>query len=156
MEVRGVWRGGFETRLEDGRGHGVIVDLPTDEGGRNLGTSPLELAVISLAGCIGTIFGLIAEKRKLSFDGLTVSLKAERPESAPTIEKVHGTVEVQTSAPREAVETVLRLTLKTCPVGILFERAHVPLEVSATIVPPSPSKEGSSPEYEIPEPEWAL
>jgi len=113
MDATAVWRGGFETHLEDGRGHGVTVDLPTDEGGRNLGTSALELAVESLAGCITTIFAIIARKRGLSFDRLTASLTADQSEGAPTVQRVHGTLEVSTGEPRESVETVLRLTLKT-------------------------------------------
>jgi putative redox protein len=136
MEARAVWKGGFEIQLDDGRGHAVTVDLPPHEGGTNAGTSSLELGVLSLAGCISTIFGLVAQRRKLSFTGLTVSLVADRPPRAPTIEKVHGTLEVRTSASPEEVETVLRLTLKTCPIGVLFDRAHVPVEVTATVVPP--------------------
>jgi putative redox protein len=135
MDVRGAWKGGFETRLEDGRGHAVTVDLPVDEGGQNEGTSALELGVLSLAGCITTIFGLVAKKRKLVFTGLTISLTAERPRGAPTIERVHGALEVQTDASKEDIETILRLTLKTCPMGVIFERAHIPVDVTIAISP---------------------
>lgn len=155
MEAKGTWKGGYETRLEDDRGHVVTVDLPVDEGGRNAGTSALELSVLSLAGCIGTIFTLVAEKRRLTFSGLHISLTAERPPGAPTIECVHGVAEVETLAPKEDVETALRLTLKTCPVGVLFERAHVPVDLVAKVVPP-PSLKTTELPYEIPEPEWAL
>jgi putative redox protein len=133
-----VWKGGFETLLEDDRGHTVTVDLPADEGGRNAGTSALELGVLSLAGCISTIFALVARKRRLSFTGLTVSLTADRPAGAPTIQRVHGRLEVETKASKEEVETVLRLTLKTCPVGVLFEQAHIPVDVIVATVPPPP------------------
>jgi putative redox protein len=140
MDVRGVWQGNFETRLEDGRGHAVTVDLPVDEGGQNAGTSALELGVLSLAGCITTIFGLVAKKRKLAFNGLTISLTADRPRGAPTIERVHGTLEVRTDVPKEDVETVLRLTLKTCPMGVIFERAKIPVDVAIVLSPPLPLK----------------
>jgi putative redox protein len=135
MEAHGRWNGGFRTDLDDGRGHEVLVDLPDDEGGANAGTSALELAVLSLAGCITTIFALVAQKRRLSFDGLRVDLQAERPTGAPTIQRVHGTVEVRTEAPKEEVETALRLTLRTCPMGVLFQRAHIPVDVAITVVP---------------------
>jgi len=136
MEARGIWRGGFETRVGDGRGHLVTVDLPVDEGGKDSGTSGLELMVLSLVGCVSTIFTLIAHKRKLTFDGIEIALTAVRQDGAPTIERIHGTVEVTTSASREDVDTVLRLTLKTCPVGVLLERAHIPVELVLTIVHP--------------------
>lgn len=150
-----MWRGGFETHLEDGRGHGVTVDLPTEEGGRNLGTSALELAVEALAGCISTVFALVGRKRGLSFDRLSVALIAERPEGAPTIRRVHGTLDVTTNEPREEVQTALRLTLRTCPVGVLFEKAHVPVQVRLVLHPAPASVPGQLP-YEVPDPEWTL
>jgi putative redox protein len=136
MEARGVWNAGFETRLDDGRGHVVTVDLPVDEDGTNAGTSALELAVLSLAGCVTTIFSLIAKRRRLTFDGLRVALTADRPPGAPTIVKVRGTVEVNSEAARDDVETVLRLTLRTCPVGVLFEKAGIPVVVDCIVSPP--------------------
>ena len=128
--------GGYETELDDGRGHTVTVDEPLEDGGTNKGTSAHELLLLSLTGCITTIFHIIAEKRKLAFEGFTVSLKAERSRGTPSIQRVHGTVEVRTNAPPEEVETILRLTVKSCPVGSLFDRAHVPVEVTAKVVPP--------------------
>jgi len=138
MEAKGVWKGGFVTELEDGRGHSVIVDLPEDEGGTDAGTSALELAVLSLTGCITTIFALVAAKRRVPFDGLTVTLSATRPPGAPTVRGVRGTVEVRSAAPPEEVGTVVRLTLKTCPVGVLFEQAHIPVSITVRVLPPSP------------------
>jgi putative redox protein len=135
MQARGVWKGGYETQLEDGRGHTVTVDAPVEDGGTDRGTSAHELLLLSLTGCISTIFHIIAEKRKLAFEGLTVSLQAEKARGAPTIQRVHGTVEVRTDASPDEVATVLRLTVKTCPVGSLFDRAHVPIDVVARVVP---------------------
>ena len=134
MQARGVWRGGYETQLGDGRGHTVTVDQPVEDGGADRGTSAHELLLLALTGCISTIFHIIAEKRKLAFEGLTVDLKAEKARGAPTIQRVYGTVEIRTNAPPDDVATALRLTVKTCPVGSLFERAHVPVEVEAKVV----------------------
>jgi len=136
MQSRGVWEGGFVTRLEDGRGHSVTIDEPVEDGGTNKGPAAFELLLLSLTGCISTIFHIIADKRKLPFEGFTVFLRGERPKGAPTIQRVHGTVEVRTRASQEDVDTVLRLTLKTCPVGVLFDRAQVPVEVTSRVVPP--------------------
>jgi len=136
MHARAVWKGGYETELRDERGHTVTIDEPVEDGGTNKGTSAHELLLLSLTGCITTIFHIIAEKRKLSFDGFAVSLTAERGRGTSAIQRVHGTVEVRTTAPLEEVETILRLTVKTCPVGSLFDRARVPVEVTAKVVPP--------------------
>ena len=137
MQAIAQWTHGYESVLTDERTHRVVVDLPIDEGGRSAGPSALELAVLSLAGCISTTFALIARRRRLSFQGLTVALEAERPDGSPTITRVRGTVRVRTRAEEEEVTTTLRLAVHTCPVGILFERAQVPVEVTAIVQHPS-------------------
>jgi putative redox protein len=134
MQAIGTWKNGYETLLEDDHAHSVIVDLPVDEGGRSVGPSALELSVLALAGCITTTFALVARKRHLVFQGMTVALEAERPPGAPTITRVRGTLRLRTRADRGEVETVLRLTLKTCPVGVIFERAAIPVEVTPILM----------------------
>lgn len=135
MKAVGTWEGGYRTTLEDGRGHAVTVDLPLDEGGGDLGTSALELSVQSLAGCITTIFALVAKKRRLKFEELSVELEAHRPDGSPTITAVEGVCRVVTSGPAEDVETVLNITLRTCPVGLLYEHALIPVSVRPVVVP---------------------
>jgi putative redox protein len=145
MKAVGTWKGGFQTQLEDARGHAVTVDLPPDEDGGNLGTSALELSVLSLAGCITTIFALVAKRRRLKFEDMKVELDAERPEGSPTITSVDGVLRVVTTADREAVETALRITLRTCPVGVLYEHAHIPVRVRPIVAAPDPSVGGRAP-----------
>lgn len=139
MQAVGTWKGGFETVLEDDRAHKVTVDLPIDEGGRSAGPTALDLSLLSLAGCISTIFTLVAHKRHLTFQGLTIALEAERPARAPTITRVHGTLRLRTKADPAEVEAALQLTVQTCPVGVIFERAGIPVEVVPMIVPSSGS-----------------
>jgi len=140
MQAIGTWKGEYETILEDGRAHSVVVDLPVHEGGRSVGTSALELCVLSLAGCISTIFAVVAHKRHLPVQGISVALEAERPPGAPTIVRVRGTVRVRTKADKADVETALQLTLKTCPVGVLFEHAHIPIDIGLIVTStPSPT-----------------
>jgi hypothetical protein len=90
MHATADWVGGFGTRLGDGRGHEVAVDLSTDEEGLDAGTSALELNLLSLAGCITTIFALVARRRRVTYSGLDAELEAERPQAAPAIPRVRG------------------------------------------------------------------
>ncbi len=136
MRAVAEWKEGFRSVLDDGRGHEVTVDLPPDEDGTDRGPSSLELMVLSLAGCVSTIFALVARRRRLSFSSLRVELDATRPRGAATIEAVHGTFTIATAAPSEEVETALRLTLRTCPVGVLFERAGVAIDLRTVILTP--------------------
>ena len=144
MQAAGTWKGDFQTYLEDGRGHSTTVDLPADEGGADLGPSALELCVLSLAGCITTIFALVAKKRRLRFEAMRVELEADRPQGSPTIASVEGVLRVVTTAPADDVETALNITLRTCPVGVLFEHAHVPVRVRAMVSPPEVPRRGPS------------
>lgn len=139
MRASGAWEPAFATVLADDRGHPVTVDLTPEEGGEDRGTSALELCVLSLAGCITTIFALVARRRRLRFEGLSVDLAADRPRGAPTITAVRGTLSVVTAATKEDVATVLALTMRTCPVGVLFEKAGVPVEVLLVVGPSAPT-----------------
>lgn len=145
MKGIGTWTGGYRTQLHDGRGHEVAVDLTLEEGGSDSGTSALELSVLSLAGCITTIFALVAKRRKLRFEAMNVELDAERPSGARTITSVDGTLRVVTSAPVEDVATALSLTLRTCPVGVLYEQAHIPVRVRPIVVAPRASSGANLP-----------
>ncbi len=145
MKAFGTWQGGYQTLLEDSSGHTVTVDLPHDEGGGDVGPFALELSLLSLAGCITTIFALVAQRRRVRFDGMKVDLNAERPRGAPTIAWVDGILRVVTSAPREDVETVLNITLRTCPVGVLYERAQVPVRVRLEVEVPATSAQEALP-----------
>jgi putative redox protein len=137
MQAIGTWRNGYETLLEDSHAHSLVVDLPVGEGGRSAGPSALDLSVLALAGCITTIFAVVARKRHLAFQGMTVALEAERPSRAPTITRVRGTLRVRTRADPAEVENVLRITMRTCPVGVIFEQAHIPVEVTPIVMPVS-------------------
>lgn len=135
MKAYASWKGRYESVLEDGRGHSVTVDLPTDEEGQNRGPSALELAVLSLAGCVSTIFALVAHRRRLRFEEMRVELEAVRPRGARTITSVEGIFHIATSVPEEEVVTALNLTMRTCPVGVLFEQAGIPVRVRPIVEP---------------------
>jgi putative redox protein len=145
MHAIATWKGGYQTVLEDGRGHSIPIDLPLDEAGRDTGTSALELNALSLAGCIVTIFALVAKKRRLPFEAMTIDLEAQRPEGAPTITSVEGTFRIITAAPVDAVETTLNITLRTCPVGVLYDRAHIPVRIRPIVIAPEPALLGAAP-----------
>jgi putative redox protein len=115
----------------------VTVDLPREEHGEDGGPSALELSILSLSGCITTIFALVAKRRHLAFEAMTVDLEAHRPAGAPTITSVDGVLRVVTSAPAEEVATTLSITLRTCPLGVLFSQARVPVNVRPIVVSPA-------------------
>jgi len=57
---------GFQIALDNGRSHTVIVDQPAADLGTDLGPTPLELCVMSHAGCYATIMALTAKKMRIA------------------------------------------------------------------------------------------
>jgi len=125
---------GFRSVVDNGRVHSIVLDLPREQGGGDTGPTALELCVMSLAGCISTIYAVVAEKAKLNVKHLEVLVEAEKSEEIGTITKAKIRVKVKTPDPEEKARKVLELTLKNCPVGLLFERAGVELEHSIEVL----------------------
>ncbi|HPE99854.1 MAG TPA: OsmC family protein [Bacteroidales bacterium] len=125
MKSISLWTRNFQSVVDNGRNHSTVVDLPGAKGGDNNGPTALELCVMSLSGCIGTIFAMVAQKMRLSFEKMEVELNAEQKDNAPTITDVHIVLRIQTAEDVAKVEKCLETTEKTCPVGVLFTQAGV-------------------------------
>jgi uncharacterized OsmC-like protein len=113
----------YKIALDDGRAHGLIVDLAsdTDEG---FGPTSLELCVMSHAGCYATIFALTAAKMRLPLKGLKVKAVAVKTDAAGTITEEMFDIVVETDAPEDRIKRCHQLTLR-CPVGIIFKKAGI-------------------------------
>ena len=115
---------GFEIALGNGRSHQVIVDQPADAE-TDLGPTSLELCVMSHAGCYATICALTAQKMRLDLKGCDVKVEAVKSEQAGTIVEENFEITFVLDAPGDRIQRLHELTLKNCPVGILFEKAGV-------------------------------
>lgn len=115
---------GFQIALDNGRAHSVIVDQPAGTG-TNLGPTPLELCVMSHAGCYATICVLTAKKMRVPLKGLTVKVEAVKTDEAGTITEETFDIAIRADVPQDRVQRLHEVTLKNCPVGILFEKASV-------------------------------
>jgi len=122
----------YQAVVDNGRQQAVLMDLPAEKGDDTAPTA-LEYMVMSLAGCIGTIFKVVADKMRLEIQKLKVELEAEKEKDDPTVKAVHAIVSVQSPAPQAKLEKCLELTMKTCPVGALYEKANVPMDVKLLI-----------------------
>jgi len=115
---------GFQILLDDNESHSYVVDLAPDLG-TGLGPSSLELCVMSHAGCYATIFLLTAKKMRLAIKGLKVKLEAIKSDETGTISEETFDISINADAPQDRIDRAHKLTLETCPVGILFEKAGV-------------------------------
>ena len=112
---------GYKSVIDNGRNHAIVTDLPKDSNGTDLGASALEATLMSLSGCISTIYKVVADKMRLNIDGLEVEMDGEKGKE--TIEKVTFEVKVRSDAPEDKLNKCLESTMKSCPVGMLFEKA---------------------------------
>jgi len=118
---------GFRIDVDDGRKHAICLDLPPDDG-TDMGPSALELTLMSYVGCYATIFALTAKKMRIALEDLEVKSEAIKSEEVGTITQVRIDIMVATTALEDRIKRAHELTLKTCPVGILFEKASVKME----------------------------
>ena len=61
----------------DVRGHKIKIDQPANAGGNDTGVTPLELVLVSLAGCIGTIGRIVAMQQRITLRGMDIQVEAE-------------------------------------------------------------------------------
>jgi uncharacterized OsmC-like protein len=110
--------------VDNGRAHSVCLDLPP-ELGTDRGPTALELGVMSYAGCIATIFALMAKKMRVHLKDLQVKMEAVKPDEAGTITEASFDILVKADAPEDRIQRIFELTKEHCAVGKLFEKAGV-------------------------------
>ena len=123
----------FEIALDNGRSHSLIVDQPT-ETSPGLGPTPLELCLMSHIGCYATICALTAQKMRLNLKGCFVEIQALKSQETGTIAEENFHIVFDVDAPEDRIQRLHELTLKNCPVGILFEKAGVKINYSLRTV----------------------
>lgn len=126
MKVRSYLFEGYRSAIDNGRGHTIITDLPSEnyDLGQNSGATALEVSLMSLAGCISTIYALIAHNKKVTIDRIFVELDGVKSDEKG-FESVSGEVKVIAEADQEKLEKLLADTMKACPVGKIFHAAGI-------------------------------
>ncbi|MFP4448756.1 MAG: OsmC family protein [Bacteroidales bacterium] len=126
MKSKSVLIDGYQSVIDNGRSHSVVVDLPKQSSGNDSGATALELTLMSLSGCISTIFKKVADRMRINIENLEVNMEADKGEE--TFDRVRYNVQVTSDAPTDKLKKCLELTEKSCPVGVLFSRAGVTIE----------------------------
>lgn len=134
MKAIANWTEGLQGIVKDERNHSIVIDVPEVKGGIDSGTSALELCVMSLAGCIETIFAMVAPKMRLEFEKLEVVADARMEDGSKTISHVDYKLNILTKASEEKVKKCLDLVESTCPVGVLFTQAGVVLNAEIVML----------------------
>jgi uncharacterized OsmC-like protein len=113
----------MQSIVDNGRHHGVVLDLPEAKSGDDLGPTALELAAMALAGCVSTIWAVVANNSGVSYRKVIVEIDLEKGDKDPTFTGTAGTVQVDSDEDEDKLRRILDKTMQACPVGRLFEQA---------------------------------
>ena len=117
---------------DNGHGKSVICDLPVASGGTNSGPTPLELALMSLAGCGVIIFADVCKNSKIEPGNIEIAVEAEKLPDSPTLKSVTMKVNIESKARKGLVEAAWRRTEASCPVLFVYKES-VPVKVDVEI-----------------------
>jgi uncharacterized OsmC-like protein len=117
---------------DNGRGHNVTCDLSEAAGGTNAGPTPLELALMSLAGCGVIIYADVCKNSKIDPGNIEIAVEAEKTPGSPVISGVTMKVNITSKARKGLVEAAWRRTEASCPVLFVYKES-VPVKVDAQI-----------------------
>lgn len=87
MEAKVRWVEGRMFVGESGSGHTVVMDGPSDHGGRNMGIRPMELILLGVGGCSSFDVIDILLKGRNDVTDCVVELSAERVDAIPSVFK---------------------------------------------------------------------
>ncbi len=125
MKAVATWTKQFQGVVTDKCNRSIVIDVSEEKGGCDTGSSALELCIMGFAGCIETIFAMVAPKMRISFQALEVEALARIEEGYLTFSHVDYVLRIKTDASEEKIAKCLETVEKTCPVGVLFSKAGI-------------------------------
>ena len=136
MNASVTWEKGLTFKGTADSGFAVELGGSSDAGGDEDGFRPLELMLVSLAGCTGMDVISILLKKRQQISGFLVRVEADQAQEHPkvfTAVRVHYTVTGPAVDPK-AVERAIELSeTKYCPAQAMLVRA-VPITHTYDIV----------------------
>jgi len=85
MKARIKWVQDATFLGESGSGHAVVMDGPSDFGGRNLGVRPMEMLLLGMGGCASFDVVLILNRSRQAISDCVAEIEAERAEQDPKV-----------------------------------------------------------------------
>lgn len=130
VEVKQVEGISFLARADSG--HWVVMDGPSDLGGYEAGSRPMELVLIALGGCTGMDVATLLDKMRVEYDHIEIRISASQREEYPKIfSKIHIKYKIfGEKIPEDKVEKAIdKSQNKYCSVsGVLKKSADISYE----------------------------
>lgn len=107
-------------------GNEVHMDGSPDIGGQNLGPRPMQMLLMSLAGCTGIDVVMILDKQRQVYDTFNMEVEGERVEEAQAKPFSHITIHFTFTGDLDPGKTQRAIELsmeKYCSVGLTINKA---------------------------------
>lgn len=83
MFVNLSWKGKLAFEAETESGHRILLDAKPQVGGQDKGPRPMEVLLVSLAGCTGMDVASILKKKRVNLQNMTVRVSGEQASEHP-------------------------------------------------------------------------
>ena len=129
MLINMSWKGNLAFEAETESWHKILLDAKREVGGEGKGPRPMEVFLVSLAGCTGMDVASILKKKRVNLEDMTVKINAEQ---APEHPKIFTRINIEynftgRNIKEEDVKRAIGLSSeKYCPVtAMLKEKAEI-------------------------------
>lgn len=137
MKIKVKWVGGVAFSGESPAGHSVIMDGPSDHGGKDAGFRPMEMILLGIGGCSSFDVIDILSKGRQIVSNCEVNIQADRVDAVPSVfSKIRLDFKVSGDALNEhLVKRAIKLSVeKYCSAITMLERGGVSVEHDYEIV----------------------
>lgn len=123
-KVNSTLKGGMKVKVNNTRGHEIIIDEPESMGGTDEGMNPVEITLASLAGCLAITTAFLAKKMKVEIDDLSIDVEGEIDKEAMTstevdsgFKEIRYNINIKSGSSEEKIEKLIRSIDDYCPVS---------------------------------------
>lgn len=137
MKVRVRWLSGVTFAGQSNAGNAVLMDGPSEHGGRQLGFRPMEMLLVGLGGCSAFDVVDILKKARQPVQDCLVEIEAERAGQIPAVFTkidLHFKVVGEGLKPATVARAVSLSAEKYCSASIMLEQAGVAISHRHEIV----------------------
>jgi putative redox protein len=83
MFVNLSWKGKLAFGAETESGHGLLLDVKPEVDGEGKGPTPMEVLLVSLAGCTGMDVASVLEKKQVNLQNMNIRVEGQRAPQHP-------------------------------------------------------------------------
>ena len=84
VEIKLTYEGDLHcSAIHQPSGNILVTDAPLDNNGRGQAFSPTDLVATALGSCMATVIGIVAKRKELTVEGMTVTVRKFMSEDLP-------------------------------------------------------------------------